>query len=132
LNRTLQVKAKELGCTNPYVRSGVIPLDAWALSEFVKVCEVSDVPPGTMHPVDVGERKLMIVNLDGSLYALARICTHETADLSTGFLLGSAVICPLHLSRFDVKTGAVENPPATVPLAMYGLKIEGTSVYVRV
>jgi nitrite reductase/ring-hydroxylating ferredoxin subunit len=74
----------------------------------------------------------MVVNVDGALYALNRICTHETADLSTGFLLGSVVTCPLHLSRFDVKTGAVENPPATVPLATYGLKVEGTSVYVRV
>jgi 3-phenylpropionate/trans-cinnamate dioxygenase ferredoxin subunit len=101
------------------------------LSEYVKVCEIADVPPGTMRPVDVREKKLMIVNVDGSLYALDRICTHETADLSTGFLLGSVVTCPLHLSRFDVKTGAVENPPATLPLATYGLKVEGTSVYVR-
>jgi len=101
------------------------------LSAYVKVCEITDVPPGTMHPVDVGENKLMIVNVDGSLYALNRICTHETADLATGFLLGSVVTCPLHLSRFNVKTGEVENLPATVPLATYCLKIEGTSVYVR-
>jgi 3-phenylpropionate/trans-cinnamate dioxygenase ferredoxin subunit len=102
------------------------------LSGFVKVCETTDVPPGTMHPFDVGENKLMIVNVDGSLYALKRICTHETADLSTGFLVDSVVTCPLHLSRFNVKTGAVENLPATVPLATYALKIKGTSVYVRV
>jgi nitrite reductase/ring-hydroxylating ferredoxin subunit len=102
------------------------------LSEYVKVCDVTDIPPGTMHPVDVGKNKLMIVNVDGALYALNRICTHETADLSTGFLVGSVVTCPLHLSRFDVKSGAVENLPATVPLATYRLKVEGTSVYVQV
>ena len=103
-----------------------------ALSNYVKVCEVADVPPGTMHSVEVGEIKLMVVNVDGTLYAVNRICTHETADLSTGFLMGSVVTCPLHLSRFDVKTGAVENLPATVPLATYKLKVEGTSVYVQV
>ncbi|MGA2789377.1 MAG: non-heme iron oxygenase ferredoxin subunit [Candidatus Bathyarchaeia archaeon] len=102
------------------------------LSGYVKVCETTDVPPGTMHPVDVGENKLMVVNVDGSLYAVNRICTHETAVLSTGFLVGAVVTCPLHLSRFNVKTGEVENLPATVPLVTYGLKIEGTSVYVRV
>ena len=101
------------------------------MGEYVKVCEVTDVPPGTMHPVEVGEVKLMVVNLDGALYAVNRICTHETADLSTGFLIGSVVTCPLHLSRFDVSTGEVENPPATVPLPTYKLKIEGTSVYVQ-
>ena len=102
------------------------------LSGYVKVCETTDVPPGTMHPVDVGENKLMVVNVDGSLYAVNRICTHETAVLSTGFLVGAVVTCPLHLSRFNVKTGEVENLPATVPLVTYGLKIKGTSVYVRV
>ncbi len=103
-----------------------------ALSDYVKVCEVADVPPGAMHPVEVGEVKLMIVNVDGTLYAVNRICSHETADLSTGFLMGSVVTCPLHLSRFDVKTGEVENPPATLPLATYKLKVEGASVYVQV
>ncbi len=102
------------------------------MAGYVKVCEATDIPPGTMLPVEVGEVKLMVVNVDGSLHAVNRICTHETADLSTGFLNGSVVTCPLHLSRFDVKTGTVENPPATVPLATYKLKVEGTSVYVEV
>lgn len=116
---------RQLELNGPFVKGQSI------LGEYVKVCEVSDVPLGAMHPVDVGERKLMIVNVDGTLYALNRICTHETADLSTGFLLGSVVTCPLHLSRFDVKSGEVENPPATVPLATYKLKVDGTSVYVQ-
>jgi nitrite reductase/ring-hydroxylating ferredoxin subunit len=85
-----------------------------------------------MHSVDVGELKLMIVNVDDKLYAVGRICTHETADLSTGFLIGSAVTCPLHLSRFDVRTGEVQNPPATTQLPTYKLKVEGESVYVLV
>jgi len=102
-----------------------------ALSEYVKVCEVSDVPPGTMHPVDVESVHLMIVNFEGTLYVVDRICTHETADLSTGFLIDSEVTCPLHLSRFDVTTGTVQNPPATRPLRTYKLKVDGTSVYVQ-
>ena len=84
-----------------------------------------------MRPIDVSGKRLMIVNVDGELHAVDRICTHEEADLSTGFLLGSVVTCPLHLSRFDVVTGEVQNLPATVPLKTYGLKVEGTSVYVR-
>jgi len=98
---------------------------------YVKVCEASDVPPGTMHPVDVDEKRLMIVNVDGQLYATDRTCTHEEADLATGFLVDSIVTCPLHLSRFDVTSGEVQNPPATAPLKTYRLKVEGTSVYVE-
>ena len=100
------------------------------MGEYVKVCEVSDVPPGSMHPVDIDSKRLMIVNVDGELHAIDRICTHEEADLSTGFLAGSVVTCPLHLSRFDVISGETQNPPATLPLKRYGLKVEGTGVYV--
>jgi 3-phenylpropionate/trans-cinnamate dioxygenase ferredoxin subunit len=102
-----------------------------SLSEYVKVCEISDVSQGTMYPVDLRKIPLMIINVEGKLYAVDRICTHETADLSTGFLIDSEVTCPLHLSRFDVKTGTVRNPPASKPLRTYKLKIEGTSVYVQ-
>ncbi len=97
----------------------------------MKVCNLSDIPPGTMRPIDLHDVHIMIVNAEGSLYAVSRICTHETADLTTGFLIGSEVTCPLHLSRFDLKTGAVQNPPATIPLTTYKLKIEGTAVYVQ-
>ncbi len=97
----------------------------------MKVCQVSDIPPGTMYPVDVDGSRMMIVNVEGKLYALDRICTHETADLSTGFLTDSEVTCPLHLSRFDITTGTVQNPPATEPLRIYRLKVEKNNVYVQ-
>ncbi|MFI5448331.1 MAG: Rieske (2Fe-2S) protein [Candidatus Bathyarchaeia archaeon] len=100
------------------------------INQYVKACELSDVPPGIIFPVDIGEKNLMIVNLEGTIYALDRMCTHETADLSNGFLTDSEVTCPLHLSRFNLKTGDVQNPPATIPLKTYKLKIEGTTVYV--
>ena len=85
-----------------------------------------------MYPVDVAEARLMIANVGGALYAIDRICTHETADLSTGFLTDSEVTCPLHLSRFDLTNGSVLNPPATKPLRTYKLKVEGGTVYVQV
>lgn len=102
------------------------------MTEFTKVCQLSDVPPGTMFPIDLGELRIIIVNIEGKLYAVDRICTHETADLSTGFLIDSEVTCPLHLSRFDITNGIVKNPPATKPLRTYEVKIEGSNVYVQV
>jgi 3-phenylpropionate/trans-cinnamate dioxygenase ferredoxin subunit len=101
------------------------------LGEYVKVCQLSDIPPGTIYPVDVGKYRIVIVNVEGKLYAVDRICTHETADLSTGFLTDSEVTCPLHLSRFNLTTGTVQNPPATEPLRIYRLKVELNNVYVQ-
>ena len=102
------------------------------MKDYVTACNLTDVAPGTIFPVDIGEVHMMIINVDGELYALNRICTHETADLSTGFLIGTEITCPLHLSRFDVRTGTVQNPPATIPLTTYKLKTEGAAVYVKI
>jgi 3-phenylpropionate/trans-cinnamate dioxygenase ferredoxin subunit len=101
------------------------------VGDYVKVCELSDIPPGTMYAADVNGVRLMIVNVNDRLFAVDRICSHATADLSTGFLSDSEVTCPLHLSRFSVTDGKVLSPPATEPLRTYGLKIEGSTVYVE-
>jgi 3-phenylpropionate/trans-cinnamate dioxygenase ferredoxin subunit len=102
------------------------------MAEYVSACQLSDVPPGSMYPVDVREIRLMIANVNGAVYAIDRICTHETADLSTGFLTDSEVTCPLHFSRFDLTNGSVLNPPATKPLRTYKLKVESGTIYVQV
>jgi 3-phenylpropionate/trans-cinnamate dioxygenase ferredoxin component len=77
-------------------------------------------------------RRVLVVNLDGTLHAWDGTCTHEEADLSTGFLLGEQVTCPLHLSVFDLNTGEAITPPATVPLKKYQLKVENEDIFVIV
>ena len=77
-------------------------------------------------------RRVLVVNLDGTLHAWDGTCTHEEADLSNGFLLGDRVTCPLHLSVFDLNTGEAATPPATVPLKKYQLKVENDDIFVEV
>jgi 3-phenylpropionate/trans-cinnamate dioxygenase ferredoxin component len=77
-------------------------------------------------------RRVLVVNLDGALHAWDGTCTHEEADLSTGFLLGERVTCPLHLSVFDLNTGEAITPPATLPLKKYGLKVQNEDIYVEI
>ncbi len=74
----------------------------------------------------------MVANVDGKIYAHDGTCTHEEADLSLGFVLGERIVCPLHLSQFDLVTGEAVTPPAVSPLKNYAVKIEGTAIYVEV
>jgi len=41
------------------------------------------------------------------------------------------VICPCHFAEFDVRTGAVLTPPATVPLNVYPVRVEGNDLQVE-
>ena len=97
----------------------------------VKVCLLSELPPGTLKGLQLDDgRRVLVVNLDGELHAWDGTCTHEEADLSTGFLLADRVTCPLHLSQFDLNTGEAVTPPAKVPLRRYGLMVENEEIYV--
>ncbi len=78
---------------------------------FVNVAQTSQLPAGTMKPVTVEGKDILLVNVEGRYYAIAAKCTHARGDLSKGKLEGKMVTCPLHGSRFDVTTGKVAAGP---------------------
>jgi 3-phenylpropionate/trans-cinnamate dioxygenase ferredoxin component len=100
------------------------------LETLVHVCALSELPPGTMRGVEQDGKRVLVANMDGTLYAWDGTCTHEEADLSTGFLLGEEITCPLHLSRFNLLTGEAVNPPAQKPLGKRRVKVENGQIYV--
>ena len=70
-----------------------------------------------MKHVEVGENEILLVNLDRKFYALSDRCAHMNAPLSMGTLDGSVVICPLHFSRFDVRTGRKISGPVEAKMS---------------
>jgi len=89
-----------------------------------------DVPPGGMKRVDIGARRILLANVGGQFYAVDDTCTHEDASLSSGALRGEWVKCPLHGSRFNVRTGEVVEEPASERLATYPVRIEADEVWI--
>ena len=80
--------------------------------EFVKAARVGELAPGQKKLVWLGGQRVLLVNLDGDYHALQEVCSHGLAFLSRGQLYGDEVVCPLHGSGFNVRTGAVVSPPA--------------------
>lgn len=102
------------------------------MGDFFPAIRASDLEEGSMKVVEVDGVYVLLARIGGEVYAVSGTCTHEEADLSNGFLLEDRVVCPLHLSQFDLKTGRVENPPATQPLRVFNVKIEEGTVFVEV
>jgi 3-phenylpropionate/trans-cinnamate dioxygenase ferredoxin component len=102
------------------------------LSNWVNVCKLNQLKKGEMTDFDYEDKKILLANLDGKIYASDRICTHADADLSNGILTEEGVTCPLHLSTFNLKTGVPENLPAEIPLKIYNVKIEQNEIYIEV
>ena len=102
------------------------------MGDWVKACNKNEVGNGDLFSFDHKEKKILLANLDGKLFATDRICTHEEADLSTGMLSEEGIRCPLHLSVFNLQTGEPQNPPAENALKTYNIKINENEVYVEV
>jgi 3-phenylpropionate/trans-cinnamate dioxygenase ferredoxin component len=100
------------------------------MTEFVRVCALSDLPAEGAIGVDIGESPVAVVRAGGEVYALADVCSHEEVPLSEGEIYDHTVECWLHGSCFDLRTGKPTGPPATKPVPTYQVKIEGDDVLV--
>jgi glycine betaine catabolism B len=102
-----------------------------AISEFVRVASVSDIPEGRMKKVMVGPQQVLVSNVKGKYYAIGNVCTHMGGPLDQGILDSHEVQCPWHGSHFDVTSGQVKRGPATRPEPVYDVKVEAGSILVR-
>lgn len=100
------------------------------MSRFVAVAQQQDLQPGKMMCVTVEDRRILLVNAHGEWFASDDTCTHEDASLATGSLKECYVKCPLHGSRFDLRTGEAMDEPAEEPLRIYAVRLEEGQVLV--
>ena len=102
------------------------------MGEFIKVATVNDVPVGGSKLVEVDQFRIALFNLDGEIYAIEDVCTHDGGPLVEGTVVnGCEVICPRHGARFDIRTGAALSFPAFEPTYSYEVRIEGEDVFVE-
>ncbi|MDA4120969.1 MAG: Rieske 2Fe-2S domain-containing protein [Thaumarchaeota archaeon] len=102
------------------------------MPEYLPAMKSSELAEGTLSAVDIKETHILLARIGGEVSAVSGTCTHEETDLGLGFMIEERVVCPLHLSQFDLRTGAVLNPPATEPLQRFNVKIEEETIFVEV
>jgi 3-phenylpropionate/trans-cinnamate dioxygenase ferredoxin subunit len=102
------------------------------MEDYIKVGGTEDVKPGKMKSVREQGRAILLVNVDGEIYALSNHCTHNRRYLHHGKLKGKVLTCPCHFAKFDVTTGAVLGRPAKEPLPVYPVRVEGKDILVAI
>jgi 3-phenylpropionate/trans-cinnamate dioxygenase ferredoxin subunit len=99
---------------------------------FVRACSTGEVASGTAFAVTVDDVAVAVVHDEDEWYAVYDECSHAAIPLSEGDVEGSQIECWLHGSRFDLRTGKPTNLPATEPVAIYPVRVEGDDVLVDV
>ena len=92
----------------------------------------ASVPSGEVIAANAGGEIVAVFNVDGEFYAISDTCSHAEASLSEGDVDGYQVMCPLHGSEFDVRTGKVLNLPATSPVESFPIEIEDGDLIVTI
>jgi len=99
--------------------------------EFVKVGKVADFPIGKLKKVSVSGEDVLVVNVGGTLHAMANTCTHRGGPLNEGELEGNTVTCPWHGGQFDVTSGKVVGPPPRNDEVPFDVRVEGADVFLK-
>ena len=97
---------------------------------FVKAAALVDVPKGGVLAVEIDGEEVALVRDGDDVYALRDECSHASIPLSEGDVEGCEIECWLHGSRFDLRTGKPSGPPATEPVRIYPVRVEGDDVLV--
>jgi len=101
------------------------------MSEWVRVCHMAELLPGEAQTAWDGDTPIAVFNIDGELYVIEDVCTHDGGELTGGPIIGHEIECLRHGARFDVRTGAALCPPAYEPTAKFPVKVEDGWVYSR-
>jgi 3-phenylpropionate/trans-cinnamate dioxygenase ferredoxin subunit len=102
------------------------------MAEYQRACAISDVEEGAAIRVAIDGVPVAIVKSEGEVYAIHDVCSHANVALSEGEVEDQTIECWLHGSRFDLVTGRPTGLPATQPVPVYPVKIDGDDILVAV
>ncbi len=102
------------------------------MSDYVRACRADEVAEATAVRVVIDGVPVAVVRSDGEVYAIHDVCSHANVALSEGEVEDGAIECWLHGSRFDLVSGRPSGLPATQPVPVYPVKIDGDDVLVSV
>jgi 3-phenylpropionate/trans-cinnamate dioxygenase ferredoxin component len=98
---------------------------------MIPVCRLADLPRGESYRLETSPPVAVFHTDDGELYAIDDTCTHQDASLSDGWLEGCEVECPLHASKFDLRSGKVDAPPAKLPVRTHQVVVMDGMIHVE-
>ena len=99
-----------------------------------RLCRVDDLTPGTARRFDVGRHRIALVRIGDDFYAVGDRCSHADFSLSEGEVWPDEleIECWKHGSTFSLKTGEPQSLPATRPVPVYDVRVEGDEVWVDI
>ena len=91
---------------------------------------LDDLVSGAATRVLLGDVAVAVVRIDDDVYAIGDVCSHANVSLSDGDVYCDEleIECPQHGSVFSLVTGEPHTLPATQPVPVFDVTVDGTTV----
>ncbi|TQD24965.1 Rieske (2Fe-2S) protein [Methanolobus vulcani] len=76
------------------------------MTSWLVAATENDVREGKIKPVEVGGTRLLLIRVEGEIFAIENRCPHMNCPLQGGVLVDHSIKCPCHSWSFDLRTGA--------------------------
>ncbi len=101
------------------------------MSDWIDVMATAALAEGDHVVAEVDGVDVVVFRIDGALYAVQDVCTHDGAEIASGRREGYIIICPRHGAKFCLKTGKILRGPAYEDLPCFPVRVEGGVIQVR-
>ena len=76
---------------------------------FQRVANKRDIKEGSLLGVELEGNNIVLAMINGQVFAMDAVCSHQGAPLEEGTLEGFNLTCPWHYAVFDVRNGKVSD-----------------------
>ncbi|MEC7810513.1 MAG: non-heme iron oxygenase ferredoxin subunit [Actinomycetota bacterium] len=99
--------------------------------EEYKICQIGELKEAVPYRAEIDGHKVALVMIQGKIYAINDVCSHEDVSLSEGEvdIEECALECWKHGSLFSLETGEALSLPATKSVETYEVAVSGDDVF---
>ena len=102
------------------------------MGQQVRLCSRDEIESGAARRFDVEGHRICVVRIGDDFYAIGDRCSHADYSLAEGEIYPDEmeIECWKHGSTFSLKTGEPQTLPATKPVPVYEIEVDGDEVMV--
>ena len=95
------------------------------VSEYAISVKEKDLQESRPVRIDIKKKPIVLTKVNGKIYAMDAVCSHEGGPLEDGNVEGYNLTCPWHYAVFDIRNAKVSDQTVwATDLSSYPVKIE--------
>jgi len=103
------------------------------MPDWTEIADADELPEGGRLCTTVNKKPIVVLHVDGKLYAVSNTCPHAGRPLEDGEVRGLTITCPFHGYAYNLRNGNnLDYPDIEPPLPMYPVRVESGKVQIAV